>query len=384
MKKLIVLMLIISFIFPFTVLAETNKDVNITKNAKSSVLIEATTGKVLYNKDANKVSSIASLTKMMGLIVIFEFMEKGGMTYDEIVTVSENAKNTGGSQIWLETGEKISVNDLLKGLVMASANDAAVALAERVSGTEEAFVEKMNQKVKDLGLKNTNFKNCTGFDEKDHYSTAYDMAIIAKELISHEQIYTFSSVYEDYIRKNTANKTWIVNTNKLVRFYEGADGLKTGNTDDAGSCIAVTAKRNNLRFIAISLGYQDTTTRNAETMELLNYGYNQYKVNLLYEKGSIVGKTTLDRANEKEINLVAEQDVVILQKKTEEDKKYKTEIKLNNITYPIKKGTKIGTVYIKDNNQVVNKVSLISEKEIKKINIIKLYFNNLKNILTGN
>ncbi len=384
MKKIIIFLLIISFIIPFSVIAETNKDVNITKNAKSSILIEATTGKILYNKDANKVSSVASLTKMMSLIIFFEFIEQGGMKYDEIITVSENAKNTGGSQIWLETGEKISVNDLLKAIVMASANDAAVALAERVSGTEEAFVDKMNKKVKELGLKNTNFKNCVGFDEKDHYSTAYDMAIIAKELIKHEQIFTYSSVYEDYIRKNTTNKTWIVNTNKLVRFYEGTDGLKTGFTDAAGSCIAVTVKRNNLRFIAISLGYSDTTIRNAETMELLNYGYNQYKVKLLYKKGSIVGKTTLDKANETEINLIAEKDAIILQKKTEEEMEYKTEIKLNNIEYPIKKGEKIGTIYIKENNKIINKVSLVAEKDIKKVNIIKLYFTNLKNILTGN
>ena len=386
MKKVVgYCLVIILMTFPLLTLAENKKDeINITKNAKSAIMIEATTGEVLYNKDANKIVSVASLTKMMSLIIFFEFMEKGGMTYDEIITISENAKSIGGTQIWLETGEKISVEDLLKGIVMASANDATVALAERVSGTEEAFVNQMNKKAKELGLKNTNFKNCTGFDEKDHFSTAYDMAMIAKELINHEEIFNFSSIYESYIRENTNNKTWIVNTNKLVRFYDGADGLKTGWTEAAGSCIAVTAKKNNLRLIAITLGYDNTTTRNAEAMELLNYGFNQYKVNLLYKKGSVVGTTTLDKAQAKEIKLISAEDILILQKKTEEEKKVTTEIKLNNISFPIKKGDNLGTIYIKDGKSTLKKANLIAEKDIKKVSIINLYFNNLRNVLTGN
>lgn len=386
MKKVVSYFLVIILItFPSLILAVNSKDeINITKNAKSAIMIEATTGEILYNKDANKIVSVASLTKMMSLILFFEFMEKGGMTYDETITISENAKNIGGTQIWLDVGEKISVEDLLKGIVMASANDATVALAERVAGTEEAFVNQMNKKVKELGLKNTNFKNCTGFDEKEHFSTAYDMAIIAKELINHEEIFNFSSIYEAYIRENTNNKTWIVNTNKLVRFYDGADGLKTGWTEEAGSCMAVTAKKNNLRLIAITLGYANTTTRNAEAMELLNYGFNQYKVNLLYKKGSVVGTTTLDKAQAKEIKLISSEDILILQKKTEENKKVTTEIKLNNISFPIKKGDTLGIVYIKEGRSTLKKANLVAEKDIKKVSIVNLYFNNLKNILTGN
>ncbi len=384
MKKLINFVLILSFIFPVFVLAESENDVNITKNATAAIMIEATTGEILYNQNANEKHSVASLTKMMSLIIFLEFVESGGMTYDEIVTVSETAKGIGGTQLWLETGEQISVNDLLKGIVMASANDAAVALAERVAGTEEAFVNQMNKKVKELGLKNTNFKNCTGFDEEGHYSTAYDMAIIAKELLNHEDIFKFSSVYESYIRENTVNKTWIVNTNKLVRFYEGADGLKTGWTEEAGSCMAATAKRNDLRLITVTLGYGDTTTRNAETMELLNYGFNQYKVNLLYKKGSVVGTTNLEKAKDKEVKLIASEDILILQKKVEEEIKYKTEIRLNDVKYPIKKGDNLGVIYIKSGKDILKKSNLISEKEVEKVSIFNLYFNNLRNILTGN
>lgn len=388
MKKITILVLISIFLnlIPISIFAKEdneNSDVNLTKKASSSILIEATTGEVLYKQNPNKILSVASLTKMMGLILIFDFINKGGTTYDEIITVSEYAKSMGGTQLYLETGEKISVNDLIKGIVMVSANDAMVAMAERVSGTEEAFVKKMNMKAKEMGLKNTNFVNCTGFDEKNHYSTANDMAKIAMELVNnYPEIYKFSGVYESYVRENTSNKTWIANTNKLVRFYDGADGLKTGSTEDAGKCIAATAKRNGLRLIAISLGYKDVTTRNKETMDLLDYGFNQYEIDMLYEKNTKVGTVAVDKVNEK-IELYSKDDIFILKKRTDEKKEYKYEIKLDNVSYPIKKGQKIATLYIKYNNNIIKKSPLITNKDIKKMNIFKLYFYNLKDILAG-
>ena len=211
--------IIVLTIMPVSVFGK-NVKVNLTTNATASVMIEATTGKVLYEFNANKVVSVASLTKMMSLIIVFEFIEQGGMTYDEEITVSKNAQDMGGTQLWLAEGDKITVRDLIKGIVMSSANDAMYAVAERVAGTEEAFVTMMNNKAKELGLKNTSFKNCIGFDEKGQYSTAYDMALIAKELIKHEEIFSFSGVYEDYIRKGTDKEAWISNTNKVVyKFY---------------------------------------------------------------------------------------------------------------------------------------------------------------------
>lgn len=383
-KKLIVFFMIL-LSFPSVSLAFDNSvKVDLTSNATSSVMIEQTTGEVLYNYNANKISSVASLTKMMSLIITFEFIEKGGMTYDEVITVSKKAQDMGGTQLWLAEGDKITVRDLLKGIVMASANDAMYAVAERIAGTEEAFVALMNKKAKELGLKNTNFANCIGFDEKENYSTAYDMALIAKELINHEEIFSFSGVYEDYIRKGTADESWISNTNKLVKFYPGADGLKTGWTDDAGSCIAATAMKNDLRLIVVSLGYKNNNDRNSETMELLNYGFNQYKVKVLYKKGEVVSKENLLRANEEEVNLVAANDVLILQKKTEEEKSYKEEIKLDMVKYPIKKGEKLGTVYIKDGDKIIAKSNLLAEKNINKMNLLKLFYTYLKNILSGN
>lgn len=380
MKKFIVMISILIIINPIIIKAE---NPNLTPNAASSIMIDASSGEIVFEKNRNKKQAVASLTKMMGLIIFFEIYEKGGITLDEIITVSENAKNMGGTQIYLETGEKISVRDLIKGITMASANDAMVAIAERLAGTEEAFVKLMNDKVKEMGLKNTNFKNVTGLDEKDHYSTAYDMALIAKELLKHEKILDFTKIYEDYIRENTNNKSWIVNTNKLVRFYEGADGLKTGFTDNAGSCIAVTAKRNGLRFIVIALGYKKSNIRNEEAKALLDYGFNLYRMNVLKEKGEIIGKKKLEKAKKEEINLILKEDASVLEKKTEENKDYKLELKIDQITYPIKKDDVVGKLIIKSNDKKLKEIDLITDTNVDKANIIYLYLKNLKEIILG-
>lgn len=382
MKKMIFLLLIFS-LFPFNVLAQTN-EADVTKNAKSAIVIENTTGKILYNKNANQILSVASLTKMMGLILIFDTIEQKGLTYDEIITVSKNAKDMGGSQIWLEEGEKISVEDLIKGITLASGNDAMVALAERIAGTEEAFVKLMNNKAKELNLKNTNFVNSTGLDEEGHYSTAYDMAKIAQELLKYEDVLKYTSIYEDYIRKDTENKSWIVNTNKLVRFYEGVDGLKTGSTEEAGKCMAVTINKNNLRVIAITLGYNDTDTRNKETSSLLDYIYNQYEARVIYKKNDVVTTTKLENANIDKVDLVTKEDILVIAKKTDPKQEYEYEIKLNEINYPIKKGDTLGKLIIKSNNSKISTNDLITNQDINKINIFSLYFKNLKQLLTNN
>lgn len=213
MKKIFISLLISLIFIPTVVKANT---LDITPNASKAILMDYDTGEILYEKNKDKKTSIASLTKMMGLILIFEKIENGSLKENEILTTSKNAKEMGGTQIWLEEGEKISVKDLIKGITMASANDAMVLMAERVSGTEQEFAKEMNKKAKELNLKNTNFVNSTGLDEEGNYSTAYDTAIIAKELIKHKKVLKYTKEYESYIRENTDNKTWIVNTNKVV------------------------------------------------------------------------------------------------------------------------------------------------------------------------
>ena len=207
-------------LMPFSTLAVESDASTLIPNATSGILIEANTGKIIYEKEKDKQVAVASMTKMVAQIIILEQIEQGKIHWDDVVTVSKNAADMGGSQIYLSEGEKISIEDLMKGISMASGNDATVAMAEVISGTEAKFVELMNQKVKDLGLKNTHFKNCTGLDEEDHYSSAYDMAMIARELVmNHPDILKFSSVYEDYLREDTENKFWLVNTNKVVFIF---------------------------------------------------------------------------------------------------------------------------------------------------------------------
>lgn len=212
MKK--ICLFLILFLIPLGIIQA--EELNLAENAKSAILIEASTGEILYQKNANEKLAPASMTKMMSLILIMENIERGNLKWNDIVVVSKNASSMGGSQIFLETNEMMTVEDLVKGICIASGNDATVALAEKIAGTEAAFVKLMNEKAHSLGLKNTNFVNATGLDAENHYSTAYDMSVMAKELVKHEKILEFSSIYEDYLRKNTSKSFWLVNTNKVV------------------------------------------------------------------------------------------------------------------------------------------------------------------------
>lgn len=352
--------------------------------AKSGVLLEASTGEILYEKNKDEKVSIASLTKMVAQIIILEKIEEGTLKWDDIVTTSSNAAGMGGTQIWLVAGEKMSVEDLFKSMTMASANDATVALAEKVAGTEEAFVKLMNDKVKSLGLVNTTFVNCTGFDEEGHLSTAYDLGQIARELLKHDEILRFSSVYEDYIRKDTPNKYWLVNTNKLVRFYSGADGLKTGFTDSAGYTMAVTAERDNMRLIAIVLGETSGKARNQDATDLLDYGFNTYKVDLLNKKNEVVKELEIEKGNKSKVNAILKHDVSILRKKSDAGINYDTSVKINDIKLPLKKGDVVGKLEVLDNGNVIKSEDLIIDEDVSKINYFKHLYNSFKNIISGN
>lgn len=378
--KILLLTLLLTIVIPVRVLA----DENVVPNAQNAILVEVDTGTIIYEKAKDERVSIASLTKMMGLILIFERIYNKTLKYDDKVTASANASGMGGSQIWLETGEVMSVSDLLKGIIMASANDGIVAMAEKVAGTEENFVKLMNERAKELGLKNTNFVNCTGLDEKNHYSTAYDLSIIARELMKYPDVFKYTTNYEDYLRVNTENKFWLVNTNKLIKTYNGADGLKTGMTDDAGYCMAVTAKRDGMRLLAIVLGEKEGKVRNKETANLLDYGFNLYEVLTIKKKGEKVGTTSLDKAKEKNINIILEEDVTILRKKGSPNEDVTTELQLNKLKLPIKKNERIGILLIRnENNEIINKVSVVCDNDIKKTNFFELWLTLIKDVLTG-
>lgn len=376
MKKYILLVLFL--MFPYTVFAD-----ELIPNSVSGYLIEASTGKVLYEKEIDKEVSIASMTKMVAQIIILDEIRKGNIRWTDIVTVSKNASDMGGSQIYIETGEKISVEDLMKGISVASGNDATVAMAEYISGSEEKFVERMNDVVKKLGLKHTHFINCTGLDEDGHYSSSYDMAMIAKELVNnYPEILRFSSIYDDYLREESNNKFWLVNINKLINQYDGADGLKTGHTDAAGYCLAATAKRNDIRLIAIVLGEKDSKVRNKETMELLDYGFNNIKSKVLKQKSKFTKRILLDKATSKYIDAIIDNDLVVIEDINTKNK-YNIDIVVDKINYPIKTGDIIGNVNAVVDSKIIASVNLISNIDVDRLSLFNLYFDNLKRLVIG-
>lgn len=380
MKRLLCLFIISILLIPKQVLGE-----ELITNATSGVLLEASTGKIIYEKEKDKEVAIASMTKMVAQIIIFEELDKGTFKLNDKVKVSKNAADMGGSQIYISEGEEITVDDLIKGISVASGNDATVAMAEFISGTEEKFVKRMNKKVKELGLKHTNFKNCTGLDEEGHYSSAYDMALIAKHLVTkYPKILEYSSIYEDYLREDTEDKFWLVNTNKLIRFYEGADGLKTGHTDNAGYCLAATASKNGLRLIGIVLGEKESKVRNSETMELLDYGYSNLKSTTLKQKGTVVKKVKMNKATPEIVQIVLKDDLNIIDTTSKSTNKYTYKVSLNKFNIPIDRGEKIGKYCAYNNKIKINCVDLTVLEKIKKISFIDLYKKTIIETTAGN
>jgi len=323
MKKVLSFILLFLFVPTFVLASDTqtvSEEVNgdlLAPKAKSAILIEASTGKILFEKNSHEKLAPASMTKIMSMLLIIEHIESGALKWDEMITVSENASSMGGSQILLETGEQMSVKDLFKGVAVGSGNDAVVALAEAVAGTEDAFVEKMNQKVKELGLKDTMFKNPHGLDEANHYSSAYDMVMIGKELVKHEKVLEFTSIYEDYLRKGTDREFWLVNTNRMVKFNPIVDGLKTGFTSGAGYCLTATAKKNDMRLLATVMGEETTDIRTNEITSLLDYGYANYKIDTIVSKDTVIDSISVDKAKLEKVDIIPIKDVSVLNKKSE-------------------------------------------------------------------
>lgn len=379
MKKVLIV-LFLSFMFITNVKAE---DLGLTEGAKSSILIEASTGEIIHESNANERYAPASMTKIMSLILIMEELEKGNLSLDEKVKVSATAASMGGSQIYLEAGEEMTVNDLLKAICVGSANDAVVTLAERISGTEEAFVFKMNEKVKSMGLKNTNFKNATGLDTANHYSSAYDMASMARELVRHKKILEYSGIYETYLRQNTKNKFWLVNTNKLIKTYDGMDGLKTGYTKEAGYCLTATAKRNNMRLIGVIMGEETSAKRNEEMSKMLDYGFNLYTVKGYLTTKTKVGTFKNDKSKTGRVNVVPTQDINVLNKKGNKDRELSYNLEITKKDIPIKKGDVIGYLSVHENNKEIYKINVTVDEDVERANILELLLRNIKDIMTG-
>lgn len=379
MKKILAFLLI--FILPLSVYAN---ELDLAPTAKGAIIMEASSGQIIYEKNPHQKLAPASMTKIMTMLLIIEDIEKGSLALDERIRASAEASGMGGTQIYLETGEIMSVEDLFKGIAIASANDAAVAMAERIAGTEQAFVNRMNKRAQAMGLKNTNFKNCHGLDEDNHYSTPYDIAMMARELVKHEIILKFTSIYEDNLRSDTDRRFWLVNTNKLLLLYHGVDGLKTGFTDAAGSCLTVTAKKDNMRLIGVLMGYPDVGSRNTEAIKMLDYGYNQYTAQTLLAKNSHLGKVEIDKGKKKYAQIIAMDDAIILNKKGDGARKNITyDLKITKTKAPLKVGEKVGVVIIKYHKKVIAEVDITVQEDVKRATIFNLYLRYLSDLFVG-
>ena len=379
MKKIICLFF--SFFFLLNIVQA--EDLVLAPNAKSAIMLEASTGEVLFEKNSHEKLHPASMTKMMSMLLILENIEKGVINWDDIVTVSSNASSMGGSQILLETGEQMSVSDLFKGIAVASGNDAVVAMAEKIAGTQEEFVNMMNKRANELGLTDTNFKNCHGLDDANHYSSASDMAKIAMELVKHEKLFEYTSIYEDYLRENTDRKFWLVNTNKLVRFYSGVDGLKTGYTKEAGYCLTATAKRNGMRIIAVVMGEPESSVRSSEVSSMLDYAFAQYELESFLSTDSKLDTVYINKAHKENFNVVPREDVTILNKKLEDKKNATYELKMDSYKLPIKKGDRVGSLNVYVDGNLYRSIDVTFDDDVNKADLITLYGRYLKKVFTG-
>ena len=373
MKKLCLIILIFGLFLNNVKAAE-----DLTPTAKSAILIDFATGEVLYEKNADERLAPASMTKIGSMLLIMEAIDSGKLSLDDEVTISEEAASMGGSQIFLEAGEVYKVHDLLKGIAIASGNDAVVALAEKVAGSQGEFVDRMNERFKELGASNTNFVNAHGLDAEGHYSTARDMATIARELLKHEKILEYTSIYEEYLEKNDGTKTWLVNTNKLVRFYDGVDGLKTGFTETAGYCLTATAKKDNFRLISVVMGEDSSENRSSDTVKLLNYGFNTYKINTIKTTDEILGKVRVEGGKVNQAEIVLLNDATELLKNTADVSNYEFNLKVKTIKAPVKKGDIVGTAEIIDNNgNIIDEVDVTVKEDIKKATLLDYLIRNI-------
>lgn len=382
MKKNLIIMLILASLFPSVVRAS---DDSLNLDSTSAILMDASSGKILYEKNIDERLPMASMTKIMSMLLIMENINNGNLSYTDKVLISKNASSMGGSQVFLTEGEEYKVEDLLKCIAVSSANDAVVAMAEKISGSESKFVEAMNNKAKELGLTNTNFTNPHGLDNENHYSSAKDMAILAKELLKYEDILKFTSIYEDYLTKPDGSQVWLVNTNRLVRFYDGVDGLKTGYTTNAGYCLTATAKKNDLRLISVVMASSSGDTRSKDTATLLTYGFNSFKNHIIYSKEMPLGEVKVLNGKLDKINVYLKDDATELLGVTEKPNGYSFNIKVDSIKAPIKKDTIIGKAEVIDgNSNIIREVDIIVKEDIQKASFWNYFKRNLKTITSGN
>lgn len=368
-------------IFPLQCFAEpevAEKNDTIEDYAKSSILMCADTGDIIYEKNAYEHLSPASVTKIMSILLVLEAIDSGKISLEDEVPAGENSVKMGGSQIWLELGEKMTVNELFKAVVVASANDACTALGEYIAGSSQAFVKLMNEKAQSLGLENTCFENCTGLDDtiKNHYSCAYDLAVIAREVLKHDLIYNYSTIWLDYLRNG---KTELNNTNKLVNKYDGITGLKTGTTSKAGFCVCATAEREEMNLIAVVLGADTSEHRFQTASNLLDFGFAEYAVVAPQIDEAQITPVKIKNGKVKSVVPIYNQTDKLLVKKGDINIIYTYEIE-DSVSAPVENGAELGEISIKNGDDVIKTITLVSPKAIEKISFNYILIEMLRNI----
>lgn len=374
MKRIISVLLCILMMIPLSVTAFAEESDAVTESltAKSTILMEISSGKVLAEKNADEKVPPASITKIMTLLLVTEALDDGKITLEDKVTASSEAASKGGSQIWLKEGETMTVHELIKATAVASANDASTALAEYIAGDEASFVEKMNERAKELGMKNTNFENCSGLDDtaESHYSSARDIAIMSRELMKHEIIKNYTTIWMDSLRDG---KTELVNTNRLIRFYKGATGLKTGTTSKAGYCISATAQRDGMELVAVILGSDNSTDRFEDAKKLLNWGFANYSIyKPKIDKSLITDVTVLCGEQDKIVPIVKNPSPVLIKKGTEKEITQRVDICID-VEAPVEKGQKLGAVYFEKDGKVLAECPIVSETAVNKRGLIFIF-----------
>lgn len=383
MKKFLGLFLLLSSIITNV---QSVKDVyaeeSLELNTSSCVLIEPTSKTVIYEQNKDEKHYPASMTKMMGMYLVLQNIESGKMTWQDEVVCSEYASSMGGTQIFLEPFEKMSVEDLFKAVCINSANDAITALGEHIAGSTPAFVELMNKTAKELGMTNTNFVNPTGFDDENHYTTPYDMALVASELIKFdENLFRFTRLKEDYIRKDSDNPFWLVNTNKMLGHYEGLDGLKTGYTNKALYNLTATAKRNGVRLISVVMNVDTIAHRSQDTTALLNYGFSKMQAIRLFNKGTVVANVDFANSLEKQTPIIVKEDIIVVTDKATKKEDLVARVDIRKNYAPVSNQEEVGVLIVTGKNNEQYEFKVYAGKEVKKANFFDYLLSIILNFI---
>jgi D-alanyl-D-alanine carboxypeptidase (penicillin-binding protein 5/6) len=383
LKRKIASIILVVFILSSVATAFAEGDLNI--NAKSAVLMDYNTGEIIYEKNLNERLAPASVTKVMTLLLGMEALETGKIKLNDDVSVSDHASGMGGSQVFLEAGEIQKVEELFKAICLRSANDASVALAEYIAGSEEVFVKMMNDKAKALGMKDTNFMNCSGLPSENHYTSAYDIALMSKELLKHNKIHDWLTVYmyDLKVGKTKSSVQTMVNTNRLIKEYEGANGIKTGSTNEAGFCLSGSAKRGNLQLIAVIMGSETSKIRFDESKRLLDYGFANYDSITVGRKGDVLGKVSVEKGKSAFIEAMLEKDSYILLPKGDKGKVDKEIVLPEHVNAPINAGDEVGLLIVRLEGKEVDKVKLVAKSNVEKANLANILKKTLKGLLMG-